>query len=160
MMFFVVIEQFLDSDFTNFVVSMDPAHKIPEGGIEKEILRESFDGYLPDNILYRQKEAFSDGVGYSSVDSIKEYAEAVDRPVDHGVICGATLESSEAGVNAYTLSFAAIPKTPEARLYYNLFTKHYSDKKGIYTKYYWMPKWNDHITDPSATTLSKHKRVQ
>lgn len=49
--------------------------------IEKYILRKAFDTpeqpYLPDNVLYRQKEAFSDGVGYSWVDGLKAYAESV-----------------------------------------------------------------------------------
>ncbi len=49
--------------------------------IEKYILRQAFDTpeepYLPDSVLYRQKEAFSDGVGYSWVDGLKKYAESV-----------------------------------------------------------------------------------
>lgn len=60
-------------------LSVMPDGKHPK--IEKYILRQAFDTpddpYLPDSVLYRQKEAFSDGVGYSWVDGLKEYAESV-----------------------------------------------------------------------------------
>ncbi len=66
---------FLDKEFLDVAMSMDPAAKMPNGGIEKRILREAFADYLPSEILWRQKEQFSDGVGYSWIDSLKEYAE-------------------------------------------------------------------------------------
>ena len=46
------------------------------GKIEKGILRASFEGYLPEEILWRQKEQFSDGVGYSWIDGLKTYVES------------------------------------------------------------------------------------
>jgi asparagine synthase (glutamine-hydrolysing) len=49
---------------------------VASGGIEKKILRDAFVGSLPDEILWRQKEQFSDGVGYSWIDSLKAHAEA------------------------------------------------------------------------------------
>ena len=66
---------FLDKEFLDVAMSMDPAGKMPAGGIEKRILREAFAGYLPDEVLWRQKEQFSDGVGYSWIDSLKDYAD-------------------------------------------------------------------------------------
>ena len=48
---------------------------IAENRMEKYILRKAFDGYLPDEILWRQKEQFSDGVGYSWIDGLKNFAE-------------------------------------------------------------------------------------
>jgi asparagine synthase (glutamine-hydrolysing) len=48
---------------------------VKRGGIEKRPLREAFEGYLPHEILWRQKEQFSDGVGYSWIDSLKAHAE-------------------------------------------------------------------------------------
>jgi len=66
---------FLDKEFLDVAMSMDPAAKMPGGGIEKRILREAFADYLPSEILWRQKEQFSDGVGYSWIDSLKEHAE-------------------------------------------------------------------------------------
>ncbi|MCW9015621.1 MAG: asparagine synthase B, partial [Kangiellaceae bacterium] len=68
---------FLDRKFLDASMSISPEAKMCGGGkIEKHILREGFEGYLPDEILWRQKEQFSDGVGYSWIDSLKEFAEA------------------------------------------------------------------------------------
>ncbi|CAA9987973.1 asparagine synthetase, putative [Plasmodium knowlesi strain H] len=68
---------FLDLDLLNLVMNIDPKEKMcSEGHIEKDILRRAFSGYLPDHILYRQKEQFSDGVGYNWIDGLKEYAES------------------------------------------------------------------------------------
>ncbi len=52
-----------------------PTTSKPQYKPEKYILRKAFEGYLPDQILWRQKEQFSDGVGYSWIDSLKAYAE-------------------------------------------------------------------------------------
>lgn len=72
---------FLDYDFLEYAMNIDPAGKmVKKGGIEKEILRQAFDTpetpYLPHDVLYRQKEQFSDGVGYNWIDSLKEAAES------------------------------------------------------------------------------------
>jgi asparagine synthase (glutamine-hydrolysing) len=70
---------FLDKAFLDVAMQLDPEKKMcgkhGQGRIEKQILREAFDGYLPEEVLWRQKEQFSDGVGYSWIDSIKESAE-------------------------------------------------------------------------------------
>ncbi|XP_048590812.1 asparagine synthetase [glutamine-hydrolyzing] [Brassica napus] len=72
---------FLDKEFINTVMSLDPESKMikpEEGRIEKWVLRRAFDDeerpYLPKHILYRQKEQFSDGVGYSWIDGLKAHA--------------------------------------------------------------------------------------
>ncbi|KAL3687780.1 hypothetical protein R1sor_014089 [Riccia sorocarpa] len=72
---------FLDKGFIDLAMGIDPAEKMirkSEGRIEKYILRKAFDDeerpYLPKHILYRQKEQFSDGVGYSWIDGLKDYA--------------------------------------------------------------------------------------
>ena len=67
---------FLDKEFMDVAMSMDPAAKMPAGGIEKRILREAFENELPPEVAWRQKEQFSDGVGYSWIDSLKAHAEA------------------------------------------------------------------------------------
>lgn len=66
---------FLDKEFLDVAMSIDPAGKMPGGGIEKRILREAFADYLPAEVLWRQKEQFSDGVGYSWIDSLRDFAE-------------------------------------------------------------------------------------
>ncbi|MDG1733911.1 MAG: asparagine synthase B [Thalassotalea sp.] len=68
---------FLDKDFMDVAMRIDPEDKMcKDGKIEKHVLRASFEGYLPEEILWRQKEQFSDGVGYSWIDSLKEMVEA------------------------------------------------------------------------------------
>ncbi len=68
---------FLDVEFLDVAMRMDAQHKMAgKGRIEKAVLREAFEGYLPDSILWRQKEQFSDGVGYGWIDGLKAHAEA------------------------------------------------------------------------------------
>jgi asparagine synthase (glutamine-hydrolysing) len=68
---------FLDLEFLDVAMRMDPAAKMAGGDRpEKAILREAGKGLLPDEILWRQKEQFSDGVGYGWIDALKEHAQA------------------------------------------------------------------------------------
>ena len=73
---------FLDREFLDVAMRMDAAHKMVRKGdpghqrMEKGILRHAFEGYLPESILCRQKEQFSDGVGYGWIDGLKAHAEA------------------------------------------------------------------------------------
>ena len=67
---------FLDKEFLDVAMSINPADKmITQGRIEKQILREAFSDMLPQSIAWRQKEQFSDGVGYAWIDAIKDSAE-------------------------------------------------------------------------------------
>ena len=67
---------FLDKEFLDYAMSIDPKDKMCTGKkIEKEILRKAFKGYIPEEILWRQKEQFSDGVGYSWIDSLKKHTQ-------------------------------------------------------------------------------------
>ncbi|QTH71477.1 asparagine synthase B [Pseudoalteromonas xiamenensis] len=67
---------FLDKEFVDIAMRVNPEQKMcKDGKIEKHIVRSAFDGYLPDEVLWRQKEQFSDGVGYSWIDSLKEFVE-------------------------------------------------------------------------------------
>jgi len=77
---------FLDLEFIDVAMGMDAAHKMVDRSgvdksgagnrkIEKAVLREAFQGALPDAILWRQKEQFSDGVGYGWIDGLKAHAE-------------------------------------------------------------------------------------
>ncbi|TDK32745.1 asparagine synthase B [Luteimonas terrae] len=72
---------FLDREFLDLAMRFDAAHKMIHRGsdgwqrMEKGVLRAAFDGHLPDEILWRQKEQFSDGVGYGWIDGLKAHAE-------------------------------------------------------------------------------------
>ncbi|RDY69598.1 asparagine synthase B [Lysobacter soli] len=103
---------FLDVEFLDVAMRMDASHKMVKPGpsgrpIEKAILREAFEGYLPDEILWRQKEQFSDGVGYGWIDGLKAHAEA---QVSDRVFAAA---ASRFPVNP--------PQTKEAYLYRHIF---------------------------------------
>jgi asparagine synthase (glutamine-hydrolysing) len=64
---------FLDIEFMDVAMRLNPADKMTgPGKMEKWVLRKAFEGYLPQEIAWRQKEQFSDGVGYSWIDSLKE----------------------------------------------------------------------------------------
>lgn len=64
---------FLDKEFMDVAMRLNPADKMAGNGkIEKYILRKAFEDYLPHDVTWRQKEQFSDGVGYSWIDSLKE----------------------------------------------------------------------------------------
>jgi asparagine synthase (glutamine-hydrolysing) len=65
---------FLDKEFLDVAMSINPADKmITKGRIEKQILREAFSHLLPESIAWRQKEQFSDGVGYGWIDAVKDF---------------------------------------------------------------------------------------
>ena len=72
---------FLDLEFIDVAMGVDAAHKMIDksgagpGRIEKRVLREAFEGALPKEILWRQKEQFSDGVGYGWIDGLKAHAD-------------------------------------------------------------------------------------
>jgi len=69
---------FLDKNFMDVAMRINPEDKMcGNGKMEKSILRESFEGYLPKEILWRQKEQFSDGVGYSWIDGLKQHVESL-----------------------------------------------------------------------------------
>jgi asparagine synthase (glutamine-hydrolysing) len=64
---------FLDKEFLDVAMRLNPEDKMAKNGkMEKYILRKAFEDYLPESVAWRQKEQFSDGVGYSWIDTLKE----------------------------------------------------------------------------------------
>lgn len=103
---------FLDLEFLDVAMGMDASHKLAgPGRIEKQVLREAFEGALPRAILWRQKEQFSDGVGYGWIDGLEAHAEAMvgDREF--------AAAASRFAVNT--------PQTKEAYFYRCLFDRYY-----------------------------------
>lgn len=136
---------FGDLDFVRYVMSVDPALKRNTYGKGKYLLRKAFEGdYLPENILWREKAAFSDAVGHSMVDDIKEYAEE-----KYG---------DDWKETAKKYAYHAKPFTKESLLYRELFEKHYPGQAKM-IKGFWMPnkKWEGcNVNDPSARVLSNY----
>lgn len=68
---------FLDKEFMDVAMRVNPQDKmIKNGRMEKWLIRKAFEDYLPESVVWRQKEQFSDGVGYNWIDSLKEYVSA------------------------------------------------------------------------------------
>ena len=68
---------FLDKEFLDVAMRLNPSAKMcPGSTIEKRIVREAFADMLPESVAWRQKEQFSDGVGYSWIDTLKEITAA------------------------------------------------------------------------------------
>ena len=137
---------FGDLDFVRYVMSIDPELKLNKYGKEKYLLRHAFeDGdYLPDSILWREKAAFSDAVGHSMVDYLKEYAESKY-----------TDSEFEEGCKKYT---HATPFTKESLLYREIFEKYYPEQSEMIVAF-WMPNkaWKGcDVKDPSARVLSNY----
>ncbi len=137
---------FGDLDFAEYVMALDPNLKQNHYGKGKYLLRHAFEegGYLPSEILWREKAAFSDAVGHSMVDDLKEYAEQMY-----------TDEAFEEGSKKYT---HARPFTKESLLYRDIFEKYYPGQSEMIADF-WMPNkaWEGcDVNDPSARVLSNY----
>ena len=136
---------FGDLDFVEYVMGIDPERKLNKYGKGKYLLRRAFEGdYLPHSILYREKAAFSDAVGHSMVDYLKDYAER--RYTD---------EEFEKKRLAYG---HARPFTKESLLYREIFEAYYPGQSGMIVDF-WMPNrsWKGcNVNDPSARVLANY----
>lgn len=77
---------FLDKEFMDVAMRLNPQDKMcGNGKIEKYILRKAFEDYLPESVVWRQKEQFSDGVGYNWIDTLREVAskKVSDKQMEH-----------------------------------------------------------------------------
>ena len=103
---------FLDKEFIDVAMTLNPKDKMINGHrIEKWILRKAFEDYLPKEIVWRQKEQFSDGVGYSWIDTLKTVVEK--------------LISDEQMANAAQKFSIQPPGTKEEYYYRSLFSEHF-----------------------------------
>ena len=136
---------FGDLDFVRYVMSIDPEKKLNKYGKGKYLLRRAFEGdYLPHDLLYREKAAFSDAVGHSMADRLKEYA--------NGLYTDAEFEKKRLKYEHAT------PFTKESLLYRELFEKYYPGMGEMIVDF-WMPNksWNGcDVNDPSARVLSNY----
>ena len=136
---------FGDLDFVQYVMSINPEKKMNVYGKGKYLLRHAFEGdYLPEDILMREKAAFSDAVGHSMVDYLKAYAE--EKYTD---------EEFETLSAKYT---HAKPFTKESLLYRELFESFYPGQAEMIVDF-WMPNksWEGcDVNDPSARVLSNY----
>lgn len=136
---------FGDLAFVKYVMEIDPKIKMNRYNKGKYLLRKAFEGdYLPKDILYREKAAFSDAVGHSLVEDIKEFTE--DYYTD---------EEFENNRKKYTF---AQPFTKESLMYREIFEKYYPGQAHM-IKDFWMPNksWKGcDVDDPSARFLKNY----
>ena len=136
---------FGDLDFVEYVMGIDPELKLNKYGKGKYLLRHAFEGdYLPHDILYREKAAFSDAVGHSMVDYLKDYAEHryTDREFEEKRL----------------LYRHARPFTKESLLYREIFETYYPGQSEMVADF-WMPNkaWKGcDVNDPSARVLANY----
>ncbi len=138
---------FLDKAFLDAAMTISAEEKQPKtyDGKEKYILRKAFDTpdnpYLPDEVLWRQKEQFSDGVGYNWIDELIDYCATK--------VTDAQLETAEILYPYNT------PTTKEAYFYRSIFHKHFPQISAAQTVRKWIPKWQEN-QDPSGRANAAH----
>lgn len=141
---------FLDKKFLDVAMLIKAEEKQPKTykGIEKYILRKAFDTpekpYLPEEVLWRQKEQFSDGVGYSWIDQLIEYCS--------NQISDAQMDTAKERFPYNT------PSTKEAYFYRDVFHKYYPQVSAAQTVRKWIPKWQENL-DPSGRANSAHLKA-
>ncbi len=136
---------FGDLDFVDYVMKLSPERKMNFTGVGKYLIRKAFEGdYLPQDILYREKAAFSDAQGHTVVDYLKEYAEELYSD-----------EDLKAAKDKYS---HGTPFTKESLMYRDIFEQHFPGKSAV-IKDFWMPnkEWdNCDVNDPSARVLPNY----
>lgn len=134
---------FADKDFVALYMSMDPALRVSSSRMEKYMLRKAFanEDLLPSEVLWRKKEAFSDGVSNPERSWHHVLQEYINQHVSD--------EEFHAQKGTYTL---LPPPTKEAYLYRKIFERHYPHHAHV-IPYFWLPKWCGDLQEPSARAL-------
>ena len=141
---------FLDKAFLDMAMRIKAEEKQPKtyDGIEKYILRKAFDTtenpYLPQEVLWRQKEQFSDGVGYNWIDTLIEF-------------CSSKVTDEELETASVLFPYNT-PTTKEAYYYRTLFHKYYPQVSAAQTVRKWIPKWQEN-QDPSGRANAAHVKA-
>ena len=138
---------FLDKDFLDFYMNINPKYKIHSyGNIEKYLLRSSFDYcLLPHDVLWRKKEGMSDGVSSkqnSWYKIIQDYASTIYSDDTFSQLS-----------NKYKINK---PHSKESLLFREIFNRFYP-KRDNTIPYYWLPKWCGNTTEASARVLDVYK---
>jgi asparagine synthase (glutamine-hydrolysing) len=159
---------FLSHKFIDFYFQVDPVLRMPTthtlstgqtNVYEKYLLRKSFDktNLLPECVLWRKKEAFSDGVSSESKSWYTIVQEMVEKEITDEQFD--LIKSKYQNYQDETNNQIVIPHTKEALYYHMIFDEFYPDQYHT-IPYYWMPKWIDNASDPSARTLQIYKDVE
>ena len=153
---------FLDRNWVQYYLSIQPSIRFHPGNkqCEKFLLRTAFskehyvnlkgESLLPAEILWRRKEAFSDGVSCQGRSLFTILQEKID----------SVISLDEVNFDRYVASIYKhlTPKTKEQYYYRTIFEQYYP-KLGLILPYFWMPKYTN-ATDPSARTLAVYKEKE
>ena len=150
---------YLDHNFIDFYFRIDYNLRVPKAHTtsdgkkniyEKYLLRKAFDNldYLPEKVLWRKKEAFSDGVSSEA----KSWYQIIQENVNN------SMSDDYFKDNIKKYEEFLTPHTKEALYYHEIFDKYYPNQYHI-CPYYWLPKWIENASDPSARTLKIYNEV-
>jgi asparagine synthase (glutamine-hydrolysing) len=137
---------FADKYFMSFIMSLPAELKMfNDTKIEKYLLRKAFqnENLIPDSVLNRRKNGFSDAVSQKS----RSWSEIIKEYVDK-------LVTDEEYLNNKDKYQFCPPKTKEAYYFRKIYTSFYPSSQYNLCPFYWMPKWVGNINDPSARFLS------
>jgi len=139
---------FADHRFIKLYMSIDPKLRMARNGCEKYLLRKAFDGkgIIPDEVLWRPKEAFSDGVSSLKRSWYQIVLDYFDKKY--------TDEDLEKAKKQFTWN---TPYTKESLHYRLKFNEKYSNTQAVIVPYFWLPKWGN-VREPSARILSVYKQ--
>jgi asparagine synthase (glutamine-hydrolysing) len=139
---------FLDKEFLTEYMRVPVEWKVPKDGMEKWFIRKAFDGtgLLPDEILWRKKEAFSDGVSSTE----KSWYQIIQEHINE-IVTDTEFEEQKN-------SFDVNPPFLKESYYYRKVFEEYYPGRGSTIPYYWLPKWSGDTKDPSARVLNVYNK--
>jgi len=139
---------FLNAELIDYVLKTDPRLRVPIDKIEKWLLRKSFEGtnYLPNEILWRKKEAFSDGVSQIN----KSWYEIIQEHLDD-------IYSNDEFDELSKIFIFNKPHTKESLYYRIKFCEYFTEKSSHIIPYFWLPNWCGNIKEPSARILKSYE---
>jgi len=141
---------FLDVEFFDYYMRIPPEFKLPVNGMEKYLIRKAFEIIEPNllckDVLWRRKEAFSDGVSKH----VKSWYEIIQDHVDIIV--------SDKTYNFYKNYFSGVkPVSKESYYFRTIYESFYRNRQDV-IKYYWLPNWSGNIKEPSARVLTVYEK--
>jgi asparagine synthase (glutamine-hydrolysing) len=141
--------QFLDVEFFDYYMKLSPVIKMPFQGMEKYLIRKAFEVVLPDllckEVLWRAKEAFSDGVSKH----VKSWYEIIQDDVE-------TFITNKEYNDNYTQYTIMKPVSKESYYYRKIYEQYYPNRENVIS-HFWLPNWSGNIKEPSARVLKVYE---
>ena len=141
---------FLDIEFFDYYMKIPAELKIPVDGMEKYLIRKAFEMEMPEllckDVLWRPKEAFSDGIS----DHKKSWFQIIQERVEEEISDDEYLNSKD--------KFTHLPPVSKESYYFRkIFESNYKNRETV-IKYYWLPNWCGDIKEPSARVLKVYQK--